>query len=277
MTEFADFSELIKKHRFELPNASDISSFADELTEYLNEITLDYTQGNYAKWVALLSGPIINGRRLSRQEAIDCISMLCEEKNTIIELTHSLAQEVDHYDRKFGRPIRTEKRRSSGHNIERDSFLVGLAFGYTHDTNEPVISTAPEVHPIPNKWTFEKIMAVIMLVLELHSKYQSGQPNLQMSELIDLQKQESLVIQGVDAKIDTQMDQIGDWLISFREAYEERTEAIIGQTDAIKENTQAIEQLVDKMDAVAESMETQETEATETTPECDCSCHDMQK
>ena len=87
-----------------------------------------------------------------------------------------------------------------------------------------------------------------------------------MAELISLQNQDIAIVQQVDTTIATGIDQIGDWVVSYGDAYEERTEAIKDQTVAIRENTQAVEQLASKFESTMEATKPQ-NDAAKSLPE----------
>lgn len=269
MTEVAYFSDFIKQHRSELPSSDDISSFVSQIISHINEVALDYALGDYSKWVDPLIEPNVHGITISRQEAIACVASLCEERERIVGLARLFAQEVSHYDRAFGPPPAVADWNSSKYKVQRASFLFGLALGSAPIFDESATIRSAEIAPIQKKWSLERIVIVITLLLDLNGAYLSNQPDAQMTELIDLQKQEIATIQQIDEKFAAGVDQIGDWIISFKEAYEERTQAVSEQTEAIKDNTRAVDQLIEKLEEAGNTTETQRDDTAETLPESD--------
>lgn len=125
--------------------------------------------------------------------------------------------------------------------MQRASFLVGLAIGSVPDFYKQETPPAIKAEAKQKKWSIWQTIIVIEFLLNLYNTYQSNQPNPQLAERVDLQKQEIAIVQQICEDTKEKMDQIGDWVISFGDAFVERTEAI-------KENTEAIEHLIDKLE-----------------------------
>lgn len=138
--------------------------------------------------------------------------------------------------------------------------MVGLAIGSVPDFYEQETKPASKAETKQEKWSFDKFVLVVELLLNLYNTHQSNQPDPQLTELVDLQRQENALIQQIGEDINRKIDRIGEWVISFGDALDEGTEAI-------NNNTQAIEQLIDKLEDIEGVIEEQES-ANETMSEC---------
>ena len=268
MTESAFFTEFIKQYRAYLPASSELSSYIHFVKEAVDEVVSDCMRGNTRQWIEDLQGTSEQNVELTRQDALEAISSFVTEKDRIIELTRLFVRELESYDNIHGKVVVDSSRISSKPWGNRDmlmGYAVGQAIALHYNPEKAAIDAFFE--NLLQRLTTDNISLLIATIGLIFAMA----PNSQLSELIELQREENALIQKNNELIEAQYEQMNEWLERITEVSEEKNNATDEQTEAIKENTKAIEQLIEKMDAESHTSESQQAENKEPS---DCTGYD---
>lgn len=273
MAKSVYYFECIPQCRSVFPSTECAYILVDAMEKYLNEIYLDYLNGNQKKWISWLLQPTPLGIRVSLQNAMNFVHLLIEERKALLELARLFVRELESYDQVHGYTTSVDWLKTISSAASIDDFMLGLSLAFAQDCDGTFESLSVPTAEKAARWTLDRSIALFALLLDLYGHICSKQPNPQLNELIDLQKQEIAIIQEANSNDHRSLEQLGEWLIDFQEEYEQRTSVLNEELDAIKEKTAAIEQLVQEINEQNDSQKPSETESNDSNQTCDCTCH----
>lgn len=270
MTETTYFSEFIKQYRASLPSSNELMSHINLLKESADEVVSDYQHGNTQKWIDLMQGPNDLGIEVTRQDALDAISSIVTNTDRIIELTNLFIHEVERYDIAHGKSAVVPSSlpshaRINGHMLMGYAVGQALALHYAPEKS-PIGKFFKNLLPRMTAENISLIIAVLSFILTLL-------PNAQLDKLIELQQEENLLIRKNNELVETQYEQMNEWLAHITETSEEEANATYEQFEMIKEMVKAIEQLTEKIDAIPCTSESEKVDGENLDACCDCACH----